>query len=112
MSLKTITTTLSEKKRAAPDVKWIKWQQRDQMYSSDLQKECHLDKEIGSLKLNDYREMNKHHFQYSNLDLQLKTQPCYFSFLNTEISRGNEMLSFGAWTWKTEPVSSHSSTNY
>ena len=43
------------------------------MYSSDHPKECLPDKEIGSLKLNDYIEMNKHHFQYSNLDLQLNS---------------------------------------
>ena len=73
----TITTTSGREwvagRTAAPDVKWIKWQQRYQMYSSDLPKECHPDKEIGSLKLNDYIEMNKHHFQYSNLDLQLNS---------------------------------------
>ena len=43
------------------------------MYSSHLPKECHPDKELGLLKLNDYIEMNKHHSQYSNLDLQLNS---------------------------------------
>lgn len=80
-SLETANIPPSEKnKTAAPDVKWIKWQQRYQVYLSDLQKEWHPDKEIGSLKLNDYIEVNKHQIQYSNLDLQLTNSNTLFLF--------------------------------
>ena len=44
---------------------------KDIVYLYNLQRECHSDKEIGSLKLNNYTEMNEHYFQYPNLDLQL-----------------------------------------
>lgn len=43
-------------------------------------KRMSFDKEIESLKLNDYIEMNKHHFQYSNLDLQLTNSTMLFLF--------------------------------